>query len=972
MIIKGLILKIVLFMTLFIFCQSGRGQQLYFRSYMPGTSIDQKKINSVFEAESGLLYLGTEGGVYSFDGVYYQPFPLPDTLQYVSVTSTFVWRDKLFAGLSSGHLLQKELSQPSYFVLTGKVDAPVTDVFIDHVGRCWVSTYGAGLMVLDPEGNIIPATSLNNDAGLFVYDLEADYSGNVWAGTDAGLWRYRVAGDSLKADVLHDLQLPDLIIRALDLDEHNRLWIGFQEGGVCHYLIDEEQFVFSETLFGLLPEITSLCYQGDELWIGMAFDGMASLNPGSGRITRYEDELLPRRIVALAQSQLGGLWIIGADNMIYSSGNQIQFYGSQLFANAGSLDIQALIQDKHGYIWFCTDEGLFRFHPDQQESLPAARWFKNTLPDKVFLTCLYEDVYGYLWAGSFDKGVFRISPDRKIIERFNESNGLSNNNVLRIDGHGNQLWFATLGGVSHAITEPGGKVVFDGAGLKEGFSNTYFYTVFVDARQRVWLGTDGHGPQMIEKGSHHTGLFPGLSDKVVYSITEDQEGRIWMAVPDEGLYCVTGDSIRKIGIGDGLSSTQITALSPTQSNYLLVSGYEGIDLVNIYTFAVSGHYRSFGIRNLKPNLNALFCNESGSCFAGSQHGIIRLNRIGEMANRKPVMYLTAHKVNLSDAGQTGMMNFRSHENHHVVRYTAIWYPAPEDVFYRLRLHGLDTTWQTTRNHEAVYPSLRPGTYRWEAEASLDRNFLQASSTAFSFSIAKPLWQQWWVWLSVSVVLVLIVYAVFRSRLEKLRLVELQKQKQAEFDYLLLRNQVNPHFLFNSFGTLISVIGHDKNKAIEYVEKLSDYFRNLLQYRDQQLISLSEELRLLETYIYLQQQRYGQNLGIATKLPDECLSSLIPPMSLQMLAENAVKHNSISKTKPLFISITVSDDYLMISNNIQLRQSPERSTGLGLLNISERYRIITGKEVIVQNTGEKFIVSLPVIYPLNHEHKSIDR
>jgi LytS/YehU family sensor histidine kinase len=96
------------------------------------------------------------------------------------------------------------------------------------------------------------------------------------------------------------------------------------------------------------------------------------------------------------------------------------------------------------------------------------------------------------------------------------------------------------------------------------------------------------------------------------------------------------------------------------------------------------------------------------------------------------------------------------------------------------------------------------------------------------------------------------------------------------------------------------------------------------------------------------------------------------MSLQMLAENAVKHNSISKTKPLFISITVSNDYLMISNNIQLRQSPERSTGLGLLNISERYRIITGKEVIVQNTGEKFIVSLPVIYPLNYEHKSIDR
>jgi ligand-binding sensor domain-containing protein len=845
-------------------------------------------------------------------------------------------------------------------VCFGIANAPVTDVLIDRMNRCWVSSYGAGLLVFDAAGNSIPAGSLKSDAGLFVYDLEADYSGNVWAGTDAGLWRYRVADDSLKADALYELKLPDLIIRALDLDEYNRLWIGFQEGGVCYYLIDEERFVFLDTPSGFLPEITSLCYQGDELWIGMAFGGLASLNPGSGSFTRYENELLSRRIVALTQSQLGGLWITGTENIMYSSGNQILFYGNQLQGNVGSKDIQALIQDKQGYLWYCTDEGLFRFHPDRPETLPAAKWFKNNILDEVFLTCLYEDDYGYLWAGSFDKGVFRISPDRKTIEKFNESNGLSNNNVLRIDGYENQLWFATLGGVSHAIAEPGGKVRFATAGLQEGYNNAYFYTVFVDAQKRVWLGTDGHGPQMIENGYHHTGLLPELSDKVVYSITADQEGRIWLAVPDEGLYCVTGDSIRKIGIGDGLSSTQITALSPTQSNYLLVSGYEGIDLVNIYTFAVSGHYRSFGIRNLKPNLNALFCNDSGSCFAGSQQGIIRLNRISEMANRKPIMQLSEHNVNLSAAGQPGMMHFKSNENHHVMRYTAIWYPAPEDVFYRLRLQGLDTSWQTTRNHEAVYPSLRPGNYLWEAEASLSRNFLHTSSIAFSFSIAKPMWQQWWAWLSVLVLLILIVYWVFRVRIEKLRLVELQKQKQAEFDYLLLRNQVNPHFLFNSFGTLISVIELDKLKAIEYVEKLSDYFRNILQYRDQQLISLTEELRLLETYIFLQQQRYGQNLGIETELPDVYLNSLIPPMSLQMLAENAVKHNRISKATPLNISITVSGENLVISNNIQLRQSPERSTGLGIRNISERYRMITGKEVVVQNTGTRFIVKLPII------------
>lgn len=94
------------------------------------------------------------------------------------------------------------------------------------------------------------------------------------------------------------------------------------------------------------------------------------------------------------------------------------------------------------------------------------------------------------------------------------------------------------------------------------------------------------------------------------------------------------------------------------------------------------------------------------------------------------------------------------------------------------------------------------------------------------------------------------------------------------------------------------------------------------------------------------------------------------MSLQMLAENAVKHNRITKTSPLLISISVSDGSLKISNNIQLRQSPEKSTGLGLQNITDRYRLIIGREVMVQNTGNEFIVRLPIIF--SHDNKSTDR
>jgi hypothetical protein len=110
MMFKGLSLKVMLFTVVFLLCQTGLGQELYYRSYEPGASIEQKKIQTVFEDDQGLLFLGLEGGLYSFDGIYYQQIPLPDTLQYASVNSIFVWRNRLFAGLSTGHLLQKDLS----------------------------------------------------------------------------------------------------------------------------------------------------------------------------------------------------------------------------------------------------------------------------------------------------------------------------------------------------------------------------------------------------------------------------------------------------------------------------------------------------------------------------------------------------------------------------------------------------------------------------------------------------------------------------------------------------------------------------------------------------------------------------------------------------------------------------------------------------------------------------------------------
>ena len=168
-------------------------------------------------------------------------------------------------------------------------------------------------------------------------------------------------------------------------------------------------------------------------------------------------------------------------------------------------------------------------------------------------------------------------------------------------------------------------------------------------------------------------------------------------------------------------------------------------------------------------------------------------------------------------------------------------------------------------------------------------------------------------------------------------------------------------LFNSFNTLISTIEEDPKMAVEYVEQLSDFFRNIVNYRDKDVISLKEEMTLLYTYFFLQKKRYGENLQLAIMVPEtDRADNFIPPLTLQLLMENAVKHNSITKETPLMVTIDVKEGYLTIKNNINIRRSTESGTGMGLQNIISRYDLLTGKEVKVSHTESYFIVSLPLI------------
>lgn len=198
-------------------------------------------------------------------------------------------------------------------------------------------------------------------------------------------------------------------------------------------------------------------------------------------------------------------------------------------------------------------------------------------------------------------------------------------------------------------------------------------------------------------------------------------------------------------------------------------------------------------------------------------------------------------------------------------------------------------------------------------------------------------------------------------------VELERTKMDNLgaQYELLKQQVNPHFLFNSLNTLKYMVESRDPHAIDFILKLSDFYRYSLENRKQDLIKVSEELQILHAYLFLLKARFEEGIDLSVNIDDQHLRSLIPPFTLQLLVENCIKHNVVSVDRPLTICLYSEKDYIVIENIVQPKRTPEASTGIGLENINERYLHLIQKEIRIQKTEKAFTIKLPIIHESNH-------
>lgn len=943
-------------------------QSVGFRQFTLGETNNTTQIFSLYKTKQGYLYAGCGDGLYKFDGKAFKKIDIINNS--VNDTVTAIYQDdagKLWAGFQSGNIAVMNLNKLEYIhPEEGTPTKKVTAFAQDKEGNLWIATAGEGIYYFIGKRLYL----LNEENGLTdlnIHSLAVSTSGDMIAATDNGIGICPADGNKKEVKMIGPKQgLPDYIVTTIVPAGKDQFWIGLQDKGFCFYNHAAQTIMQPKAALNWNKgQVNSMVNSFGALWIATQDSGLVGYQP-------VNDQLLAapylngiqKKVMLVADDNEGNIWLASDNNhLLRSATNYLQVL--PLYNKAMYETIHTILVDHENNIWTGTDMALIKYTYANGSYRPK-KYPVADIDIKTDITSIYEDVFGNIWIGTMGKGIFVLDPAIGKYRQIKEVTASGSSSILSITGSGHTVCIASLEGA--LIFELSDENInnrniynFTSYNNIQNIGSTYIYNVYKDSQQRIWFATDGKGLTMLKNEKFfHFDSRNGIKDNHIYSITEDKKGKIWFSTSNAGIYSYDGKRFTNYTLRDGLSNLSVSTMLTDKQGNIIVAHPVGLDIIDPETSNFSYINAARGIAEVSSDLGAVCSDAVGNIFAATETGILKYTPLPGIQSA-PKTSIENIQLFLNDIDSANNHSFKYDENNFTFNYGALYYSDPANIYFQYKLEGLDSTWQLTTDDSKSFPKLPPGTYTFRVRSSLNKSFTHADEATYSFMIVKPFWKQWWFIVLLTLTGAAILYWFIKVREKRIQHVERLRQERIEFEFQVLRNQVNPHFLFNSFNTLISTIEEDPAVAVQYVEQLSDFFRNIVTYRDKDLITLQEELELLQTYFYLQQKRYGNALQLHIGLDEqEKIAIHVPPLTLQLLMENAIKHNAVSKETTLTVNIEVKNEQLIVKNNLNYKTFSEKSTGMGLQNIMNRYAMLSDKKVTIEKTAESFIVSLPLL------------
>lgn len=920
-------------------------------------------INTLIQDHQCMIWLGTAKGLAQYDGSSLQMIALNDSDSLYQVTSLFEDKDsRIWVGTSTGDIFYLDPARKvhRFSIEEGHPAKSITSMIQDANGYIWFSTYGEGVYVY--TGSRLFNIGMEDGlSALDVYAMICTPQGEIWIGTDDGIniCTFIQEHKQIKRLGLHD-GLPDQIITALQADQHGNVWIGTFEFGVVYFDAVTQKIVrpFEQLQMDAITSFT--LFDEGEVWIGTNSSGVWRYNDERPFPIRLENLRVYKkgRVTDLLSDIEGNIWIVLEEGRLFS-----------VFRPFESLDvtipeIQSLLCDHLDRLWVGTKEGLYRV---EQQPMAISKTIREAAGEDFNIKDMLEDRFHNIWIGTLDKGLFVFNPVNGQVKRVGPLLNKGGTTIMSMAATRDKIWLATLEGVLHfpadrnIMTES--NIEFQLLSGPSNVSLPFVNEVFVDSRDRPWFAMNGEGVYSLEGNAliKHKGN-DSLELKTINGICEDTRGHLWFNTPDHGLVEFDGSHYMPLGLKEGLDNLDIASIAIAGKGEMVITHNRGIDLMEPDRRHFMYYNDEIGIKEIDAGFNAVTRDAKGHIFTCGRNVIIEYFSTQHKLSIDPRTQITQVSVFEEPIDFYTEHYFPCTQNYFSFNYVGLWYISPSSVKYRYRLEGNDLQWKESKDISASYSSLPPGKYTFTVMASENNFFLNEPSASYSFTIDKPVWQKFWFISLMTILVTGALYWLIKSRDRRRERQATVKKDMIESQLAALKAQINPHFLFNSFNTLITIIDENALKpdvAIEYVEKLSDFYRSILQYREQESISLEDEWELVRNFIYLLEKRYGTNLRLHMDPPPK--NGFILPLTLQMLVENAVKHNVISEKHPLDVYITTRDDeYIIVTNNRQPKSKAEPSTQFGLQSIIKRYQLLTQRKVLIEDDQDFFKVYIPII------------
>jgi ligand-binding sensor domain-containing protein len=925
---------------------------------------DAVALNVMLQDHQCMIWLGTAHGLSRYDGISRYSISLDTFTAGIGVTALYEDKDwNIWIGTDKGiifyldmyrnvHVYNKEEGHPA---------KKITSILQDKQGRMWFATYGEGVYV-DTGSRVF---NINQDDGLTgndIYDMVCTGSNEIWLGTDDGIniIQFEEGKKEIRNLGLAD-GLPDQIITALKTDENENVWIGTSEAGVVFYDADARKIQTPFDCNGLKDEITSFAiFDNHELWIGTKSSGVWRYSPDFPFVKKLITISSPAQyeVTDLLADIEGNIWIAMHEGFLLSAFRTFETVPTDIGV------IQTLFCDHQDALWVGTKEGgLYKL---TESATNDSKLTREAPSFDANVTDIVEDNFHNLWIATMDKGLFIYMPSTGQMKQIKSS--VFEQGIMSMDRSEHEIWIASL---PEVVSYPTNKNIVLDKNVQfqllseQWTSNLHFvFQVFVDSKGKAWFATLGNGVYGLDKGEmiHYQGN-DSLQLRTVNSICEDRSGHLWFNTHESGLIDFDGTTYKPVGLSLGLASINVTSLASTQRGDVLIAHDGGIDLMEPARRHFMYYTNEIGVEKFESGDNVVATDSRRNVYIGGKNLIIKYYAANHDFTIDPRTQITEVRVNqeIIDFNEKHIFSFD--KKYFSFDYIGLWYTSPHSVKYDYKLENYDVQWKESQDNKASYSNLSPGTYTFLVKASENKFFFNEPIARYSFTIKKPFWANP---LFIGFIILLgglLIYVLIKSRDKRAEKQALLKKEMIESQLQALKAQINPHFLFNSFNTLITIIDENALKpkiAIEYVEKLSDYFRSILQYREQETISLEEEWELVQNFGYLLEKRYGSNLRLHLDPPPK--EGYIIPLTLQMLLENAVKHNVISEERPLDVRITIDkDQYITVSNNLQPKSKVELSTQFGLQSIFKRYNLLSERKVVIEKDQYTFKVRIPIIH-----------